>query len=197
MTVNPATQKDDGDPEMISSHGSTEGDSSQSPHDFDRVYRETAPFVLRSLKRLVPMEAVDDALQDVYLTVLRRLPEFEQRSKLSTWVYGIVLRVASDHRRSQKRRLKKLDAVALEPSAPSDSPERNAQNRSAVRLLHRVLEEMREELREVLLLSDIEELPGSEVAAILELNQNTMYSRLRAARSEFESLLEKQRGEGP
>lgn len=156
---------------------------------FDQVYRETAPLVLRAMRRLVPRDLVDDAVQDVYVTVARRLSEFEGRSKTSTWIYAIVLKVASDHRRSRRRQDRRVNALAGEPPPSTRSPEQQADHTTKVRLLHRVLEEMQEELREVLVLADLEELPGAEIASVLGLNPNTMYSRLRAARAEFNVLV--------
>jgi len=51
----------------------------------------------------------EDAMQDVFLVVHRRLAEFEGRAKLSTWLFGICLRVAKDHRRMAHVRLEVLD----------------------------------------------------------------------------------------
>jgi RNA polymerase sigma-70 factor, ECF subfamily len=156
---------------------------------FDHVYRETAPLVLRAMRRLVPRDLVEDAVQDVYVTVARRLSEFEGRSKTSTWIYAIVLKVASDHRRARRRQDRRVNALAAEPPPSTRSPEQHADRTTRVRLLHRVLEEMQEELREVFVLADLEELPGAEIASVLGLNPNTMYSRLRAARAEFNVLV--------
>jgi len=156
---------------------------------FDAVYRETSAFVLRSLRRLVADEAVDDAFQDVYLVVARRLGEFEGRSKLSTWVYGIVLRVAADHRRSSTRRQRRMLAAGNEPPPePPETPEQAARLSEGRRLLHRVLDAMEDPLREVFVLVELEQVPGPEVAALLDLNPNTMHSRLRSARARFEEL---------
>ncbi|MCA9576202.1 MAG: sigma-70 family RNA polymerase sigma factor [Polyangiales bacterium] len=156
---------------------------------FDAVYRDTSAFVLRSLRRLVSEDAVDDAFQDVYLVVARRLGEFEGRAKLTTWVYGIVLRVAADHRRAEARRSRRLSAVAREPQPePQHSPEQAARAAQGRRLLHRILDAMEDPLREVFVLVELEQVPGPEVAALLELNPNTMHSRLRSARARFEEL---------
>lgn len=162
---------------------------------FDRLYRETAPLVLRALRRLVPPAQVDDAAQDVFLTIARRLPEFQHRSKPSTWVYGIVLRVAADHRRRLLRTARRTQALAAEPPGSERSPESNAERSSRVRLLHRVLGSMRDDMRELLVLADLEQLPGPEIAELLGLNPNTMHARLRAARLEFNTLVQRARAD--
>lgn len=160
---------------------------------FERIYRETAPIVLRALRRLVPESSVNDAAQDVFLIVARRIDDFEDRSKASTWVYGIVLRVASDYRRTRRRGERREAALAAEPPPSSKNPEQRAVLASNVRLLHRVLDAMKDELREVFVLAELEQLPGPEISALLGLNGNTMHSRLRAARSEFNVLVRRER----
>ncbi len=160
---------------------------------FERIYQETAPIVVRSLRRLVPPSCVEDAAQDVFLTVARRLDDFQGRSKASTWVYGIVLRVASDHRRALRRGERRTTALAAEPPPSSRNPERQAEQASSLRMLHRVLGAMRDELREVFVLAELEQVPGPEIAQLLGLNANTMHSRLRAARSEFNVLVRRER----
>src|SRR6188768_4247016 len=64
------------------------------------IFDEHARYVIRTLRHLGIQEAdVEDVAQEVFVTVHRKLAEFEGRSKLRTWLYGICLRVASDHRR--------------------------------------------------------------------------------------------------
>src|SRR4051794_40219985 len=68
--------------------------------EFKQVYDEHVAFVWRSLRRLgLPESTLNDAVQDVFLVVFRRLPDFVQRAKLSTWLFRICMRVAKDYRR--------------------------------------------------------------------------------------------------
>src|SRR5882724_509457 len=68
---------------------------------FSAIYDAYFDFVWRSLRRLgVPEATLDDAAQDVFVVVHRRLPEFEARSTVKTWLFGIVLRVVATHRRT-------------------------------------------------------------------------------------------------
>src|SRR5438105_4214125 len=80
-----------------SSRGTTE---QYAPPSLRLVFDEHARYVIRALRHLGIKEAdVEDVAQEVFVTVHRKLPEFEGRSKLRTWLYAICLRVASDHRR--------------------------------------------------------------------------------------------------
>lgn len=160
---------------------------------FEEIYEAHFDFVWRFVRRLGVHEAsTDDAVQDVFLVVHRRLPDFERRSSLKTWLHGIVVRVARDHRRRRARKApgETLDRDVLDPGA---SPADQASTSERWRLLDRLLEELGTERREIFVLSEIEELTIPEIAELLELNVNTAYSRLRAARSAFEAALARHR----
>src|SRR4051794_13567852 len=90
--------------------------------NFKEVYDAHFAFVWRSLRRLrVPEASLKDAMQDVFLVVHRRLGEFEGRAKVTTWLFGICLRVAKDYRRRAHVRREVLDdssiAAATDPSS--------------------------------------------------------------------------------
>jgi RNA polymerase sigma-70 factor (ECF subfamily) len=164
---------------------------------FDLLYRENFRFVWRTVRRLgLPGSAVDDVVQEVFLVVHRRLRDFEGRSSAKTWLYGIVRRVVSDHRRTLRRRPAPasaqtdpgdLDAVACE----GQGPEASAEQAERVRLLHSLLAELDDDKREVFILAELEGLTLAEIAEALDVNMNTIASRLRAARREFEAALDR------
>lgn len=163
----------------------------------DEVYQRWFDFVWRNVRRLgVPESAVDDAVQDVFLVVHRRLGEFEGRSSLKTWLFGIILRVVKDHRRASARRAARLAeaeaarALAAGAAGPHDLLARH----EAVRVLYRLLDDMDEDKRALLVLVELEQVPVTEAAETLGLNVNTAYARLRAARQQFEAALERHHG---
>src|SRR6478609_4057881 len=71
---------------------------------FEDIYRAHFAFVWRSLRRLgVREEDANDVAQEVFIVVHRKLPEFAGRSKVTTWLYGVCFRVASERRRAAPR----------------------------------------------------------------------------------------------
>lgn len=168
------------------------------PLSFEDVYDEHAETVWRGLRRLgVPEAAVDDAMQDVFVVVHRRLGEFEGRSSVRTWLFGIALGVARNYRRSARRRAPE-GALAAEvdedlPAPDSGGPEGHARSAEAVRVLYSLLDELDEDKRTVFVLSDLEEMTAPEIAAALSLNLNTVYARIRAARLAFEQAVARYR----
>lgn len=152
--------------------------------DFDELFETQARFVWRALSRLgVPAGDVADASQEVFLVIHRRLPEFEGRSSIKTWVYGICLRVAQSFRsKSVRSREKALSAadVALEVREPEQ--ESHVDWRRARAHLMAVLEQLSDEARQVFVLYELEELSMPEIAEVLECPVTTAYSRLDSAR---------------
>lgn len=146
------------------------------------VFREYAAFVWRTVRYLGVREAdVEDVSQEVFLVVHRKLGEFEGRSSLRTWLYGICLRVARDHQnRAHVRRETAVDELPVESQeAPQ---ERTAiANQSRAQLV-RILESLDPAKREVFVLYEIEGLTMNEIAEVTQCPLQTAYSRLNAAR---------------
>lgn len=165
--------------------------------DFDAIYREHFRFVWRTVKRLgLEGAAIDDVVQEVFLVVHRRLDTFEERSSAKTWLYGIVRRVVADHRRTLRRKPGLSSDASREGELEAmpgveQGPEASAEMAERVRLLHRLLAELDDDKREVFVLSELEGLTMAEIAEALDANPNTIASRLRAARREFEAALER------
>jgi RNA polymerase sigma-70 factor (ECF subfamily) len=164
---------------------------------FEAAYREHFVFAWRALRRLgVPERDLGDATQDVFLVVYRKLGEFDFERAMTTWIYAICLRVASDRRRSSSTRHELL-AESDQPSEPQDNPsaEQAEQERQAERraLLQAALDAMSLEQRAVFTLFELEGHTGEEVAAILGVPAPTVRSRLRLAREIFRSRIERHR----
>ena len=165
------------------------GEAGAEVPPFVEVFRQHFDFVWRTLRSLgVPEAGVDDAVQDVFITVHRRLSEFEGRSALKTWIYSIAYHTAQNHRRSARRR----DVVPLEPDLVSrePGPGEHAAGAQAGRFVLRFLEQLAPERRDVFVLCVLEELSAPDVAEILHVNVNTVYSRLRLARQQFRVALD-------
>jgi RNA polymerase sigma-70 factor (ECF subfamily) len=157
---------------------------------FAEVYELHFDFVWRSARRLgVPVQNLDDVVQDVFVTVYRRLGEFEGRSQLKTWIFGVLRHTVRDLRRSARR--KPTEALSEEPSDARTSPHDQAVHGESARLLMRLLETLDQDLREVFVLAELEQMSAPEIASALDVNVNTVYSRLRSARQEFESALKR------
>jgi RNA polymerase sigma-70 factor (ECF subfamily) len=173
------------------SQSSAELLAEEANRDFAAIYRDHFSFVWRMARRLgVAEHALDDVCQDVFVVVHRRLADFEGRSSLKSWIFGILHNVALVHRRKLRRKSPELLSGdgPIEPDllvgAEVDPGERASRSEQA-RIANEILAELSEEKRTVLVLVELEGMSAPEVAEALGINVNTASARLRAARKEF------------
>lgn len=155
--------------------------------DFLVVYEELFPFVWRVARRRgIPESMVADVCQDVFVIVHERLAEFEGRSSLRTWVYGILNNVVLMHHRTAKRR--GGEHAELDPERVVDvgpNPADAASGAEAARIAHAMLDALSDEQRAIFVLVELEGMTVPEGAEAEQINLNTAYARLRAARAAF------------
>lgn len=151
------------------------------------VYAQESSYVFRCLRGLGVRDAhVEDAVHDVFLVVHDKLAYFDGNARLRTWLYAIVIRIA---RRYRERQARETDAEAEELMADHNA-EQVLLSREKLELARLALSALSDAKREVFVLSEIELLTAPEIASITFAPLNTVYARLRAARSEFERRVE-------
>lgn len=155
---------------------------------FDELYEETFGFVYRNARRLGVAEAsIDDVVQEVFMTVHRRIGDYDPSSgSACSWVYGILANTVRVYRRSFRRKQAPLRAAETEdelgPASSGTSPEQRATRRQDAELLLGILAQLPAPQRELIVLGELEQLSIPEICACIGGNSNTVYSRLRAAR---------------
>ena len=153
----------------------------------EQVCERYFAFVWRNVRRLgVADSAVDDVVQDVLLVVHRRFPDFEWRSSIETWLFGILLRIVSKHRRSLRRRTEHepLDERLGQALATGDLV-RDLEHRDAARLLQRLLDSLSDEKRAMVVAVEVEQMTIPEAAEALGIPITTAQTRLRTGRREL------------
>jgi RNA polymerase sigma-70 factor (ECF subfamily) len=151
---------------------------------FDELCRSEAAYVVRALRYFgVPERDVPDVAQDVLLIVFRKLPDFEGRSSVRTWLYRICQRAASDYRRKASVRRERIDSEIV-ASVENEDHGTTARLEARAELM-RVLDHLEGDKRAVFVLYEIEGLEMKQVAEVLECPLQTAYSRLHAARAQL------------
>ena len=171
--------------------------TSQAVPDFDTMYEENFQLIWRAARRLgIDAADTDDVVQEVFVVAHRKLPGFEGRAQVKTWLCKILLLVVRHYLRAQGRKpghrpvaaLDELDGLVDQRVV---GPAAAAERRDAARVLDGLLARLDAEKREVFVLAEIEELSSVEIAEILGANLNTVYSRLRVARQEFQRAVQR------
>jgi RNA polymerase sigma-70 factor, ECF subfamily len=148
------------------------------------IFHQHYDFVWRSVRRLgVPPDGVDDAAQEVFVVVSRRLDAIE-RGKEKAFLFGTAMRVAADARRARARRRQSPDE-APEPADASPAPDELVDRKRARELLDELVAQLPDDTRPVFVLFELEGMTMAEIAAVLELAPGTVASRLRRAREVF------------
>ena len=122
-------------------------------------------------------DVVEDLAQETFLMVFRGLPYFDQRAKLSTWIYTIAHRVAIDHRRQTARRPDGSNEANVgfenRPSSGLD-PELAASKSELDRIIYEQLERLPDKYRLPLVYAAIEELDHGTIARMLKIRRGTV-----------------------
>jgi RNA polymerase sigma-70 factor, ECF subfamily len=159
---------------------------------FRALYDAHAAFVYRNLRRLgVPASDIEDKQQEVFVIAHRKLAEFVDLGHgPRAWLFQIVLRVASEARRHRRRHPIDPDGgAAQEAQSVEASQTATLARRQALDLLDRALATIELGRRAVLVLHEIEQMTAPEIARVLDVPLNTVYSRLRVARAELDAEL--------
>jgi RNA polymerase sigma-70 factor (ECF subfamily) len=163
--------------------------SAAAPPAFEQLYALYFGFTWRVLGHLgVAPHSLDDAVQDVWVVVHRRLPVFEGRSALKTWLFGIALNVARNQRRADERRAHGVPTLGVEDSPHSD-PELVHAGNEAWQRVQRFLSTLDEQRRGIFVCNLIEHLSAQETAEATGVDVTTVYQRVRSLRQAFKTWL--------
>jgi len=155
--------------------------------DFQSVYDQAYEDVLRWIRALGgPSSEQDDLIQDIFLVVYRRLPEFDGQN-LTAWLYRITARRVRDFRRLAWFRhvfandalpVEKLESAAPTPVVVFETTEKR-------RELDRVLSKLSSRLRATFVLFELDGYTAEEIAEIQGISANTVRARIQRARKKL------------
>jgi RNA polymerase sigma-70 factor (ECF subfamily) len=155
--------------------------------DVTLIYREHAAKVALWARRLLgPDGDVEDALQEVFLVVHRRLDEYRGDAKITTWLHEITFRVTQNQRRKIRfTRWLPFTQRIENTAADSLTPLHALESRRASELAYRALDKLPESERTALILFEIDGLPAEEISAITGHTVGTVWVQLSRGRKKF------------
>ena len=158
------------------------------PPTINALCEDWLPTVLQWCRRLSgPRVDPDQAAQEVFIVVLRRVHTVQRPEQLPSWMFSVTRRVLAQHRRKAWVR-RWLPGDVPDVSDPQTAPDRLSERRQLAEQVAGVLAELPDDLRAILVLCDIEDRTDPEAAELLGLKVGTAKSRLRRARSRFREL---------
>jgi RNA polymerase sigma-70 factor (ECF subfamily) len=159
----------------------------------ERLFRDHGRDVARVLRRFLGRRAseadIEDLVQQTFLLAHRDLSTFRGEAAPMTWLYRVASRVAIDHcrRRGRLERLREaVQTIAdLARGASADDPEAIVLGRLELAHVQRALDGLSPKKRVVFVLHELEGLSGAEIAAALQIEEGTVWTRLYHARREL------------
>lgn len=161
------------------------------------IYRDNFRIVWSTLARLgVRRAELEDATQEVFLVVHRRLPDYDPRRPIRPWLLGITYRVATAERRRARHHREELTDDPRKGAVSGNTPEAEVIARRRADRIHRALQTLDPERRAVFVMYEMQGVACTEIAEALGIPVNTAYSRLRVARERFRRAIDALRTEG-
>ena len=155
------------------------------PPSFRAIFEAEGGYVWNTLRRLgVQDRDLEDLAHDVFVTVHRRIGDYDPSRPLRPWLFGICLRVAMRYRDLARHRREVMDAE-VEPADEAPDAEALLVQKQAKDLVAEAMEALDMDRRAVFVMHEIDGEGIPEVAEALGIPLNTAYSRLRLARAEF------------
>jgi RNA polymerase sigma-70 factor (ECF subfamily) len=158
--------------------------------DFDDIYRTFFDDVSRWVRALGGPDADrDDLVQDVFVIVHRRLPDFDGQN-LKGWLYQIARHRVRDFRRLRWFRVL-VGRGQLERNAASQAagPEAMLGNKEKAEKLAQLLSRLPEAQRAAFVLFEVDGYSGEEIARLQAVPINTVWARIHKARQKLAARL--------
>jgi RNA polymerase sigma-70 factor (ECF subfamily) len=161
---------------------------------FERLYRRHAERIYRHLWILVGnQEDAEDGLQQTFLQAFRSLHRFAGKSKLSTWLHGISVRVALNILRARRRRGNAMERFGRELRLPGAAQvDGRLMAREDLVRLDRHLGELPADRQVAFLLYYVEQLELREVAQSMGMNEARIWARIKRARNAIVEAIERE-----
>jgi RNA polymerase sigma-70 factor (ECF subfamily) len=165
---------------------------------FESIYRAASGFVFSVALRITnSTQEAQEVTQDVFVKIYRNLKGFQFRSSFKTWAYRITANTAFNAYKRISREMNRredFDSVANTEAVSDDAKKETAtqeERREKEARLESLLTMLNPEQRMCIVLREIEGLSYQEMSEALNLNINTVRSRLKRAR---ETLLAHSKG---
>jgi RNA polymerase sigma-70 factor (ECF subfamily) len=148
-------------------------------------------------------QEAEDMAQEVFIKAFIKIDTFEERSKLSTWLYTIASNLSKNkikglavrHNKSKLEFDEQIDrgaaAGALTTPKLARRPDEQVEVQQLEKIMQQAIAELDEDHRILIVLRDIEELSYEEIADITDLAEGTIKSRLHRARLALRKLMMK------
>lgn len=130
----------------------------------------------------------EDISQNAIVKIFQNLKNFESNSRLSTWIYRIVINECHNYQKSNTKNRVTENQIECDVD-DLNTPENNFIQKEKIAILYDCLDKLGDEKKEILMLRDIQNFSYNEISNILDISLGTVKSRISRAREELKSLI--------
>jgi RNA polymerase sigma-70 factor (ECF subfamily) len=151
---------------------------------FETIYRYYSGMVYRVALRMTGhVEDAEEVTQEVFLSVHKHLRSFAGQSSLKTWIYRITVNCSLNVQRKKRSRYREMPwEEGFDPEDARDDARETVEREARQDVINGLLERLNPDQRACLVLRSQEGLSYEEIARALNINMNTVRSRLKRAR---------------
>ena len=163
---------------------------------FEKIYKAASNYVYNIAFRITGnKEAAEEVTQDVFLKIHANLKYFRYRSSVKTWIYRITVNTAINTIKRMSKELNRRtdydDSIINRPASEKLKERINKEENEM--LVKRLLDSLNPKQKACVVLRDMEGLSYKEIANTLNININTVRSRLKRAREKLLTEAQKRR----
>jgi RNA polymerase sigma-70 factor (ECF subfamily) len=161
--------------------------------DFNQIYTEHASLVFNvALSYVQNREDAEEITQDVFVSVHSKLDDFEQKAKISTFLYRIAINKTLDYIKAKKRKKRfafttslfsEKDGGIIHDPSNFDHPGVLMEQKEELTKLYGWINELPEKQQTALILHKIEKKSQTEIAEIMEISIKAVESLVQRAKS--------------
>lgn len=157
--------------------------------DFKSIIDAHHPILYKIGRSYASAEDFDDLYQEMLINLWKGLQSFSGKSKLSTWIYRVVLNTALTYNRNNKR--KKVSQVPVEQikdAMETDSRQEQQEQEDDIKRLYVAIRTLPKDDRSIMLLY-LEEKSYDEIAEIIGIKRNNVAVKINRAKKKLYELL--------
>jgi RNA polymerase sigma-70 factor (family 1) len=161
---------------------------------FQEIYHEHQKMVYNlALNYLQNTQDAEEVTQDVFVKIHAKLPSFEGKSSIKTWVYRITINHCLDFLKAQKRQKRFAifkNIFNTENQIQYDPPDFNhpgvqLEDREALENLYKKINELPENQKTAVILKYLDDLPQREIAVVMDISEKAVESLLQRAKQQL------------
>ncbi len=163
--------------------------------EFDAVYNEVFPIILRVAYHVVGQEAIaEEICQEAFIRFYQRMERFDDSAQAKYWLIRVAKNLALNHAKRRGRERRAYERVLMERTRPPDTGEDRVLKMESTEAVQEALTALPEKLKAALVLREFGDLAYKEIATVLGISEGNVKVRIFRARERLGEILSKRGG---